>query len=81
MLWASFPSRCSLDEAQVKALLNSRHAFADDALLRRALCDGGLISRTTDGRQYRRIEREPPGEAATLVRQLKVSARASGDAK
>ncbi|WP_128929147.1 DUF2087 domain-containing protein [Bradyrhizobium guangxiense] len=74
VLWAGFPPRRSLAEAQVKALLNSQHAFADDALLRRALCDHGLVSRTADGREYRRIERQPPTEAAALLRQLKASA-------
>jgi hypothetical protein len=74
VLWAGFPPRCSLAEAEVKRLLNSRHAFADDALLRRALCDHGLVSRTADGRAYRRIERRPPIEAAALLRQLKTSA-------
>lgn len=80
VLWAGFPPRCSLAEAQVKALLNSRHAFADDALLRRALCDHGLVSRTTDGREYRRIERRPPTEAAALLRHLKTGASARPDA-
>ena len=74
VLWAGFPPRCSLAEKDVKTLLNSRHAFADDALLRRALCDHGLVSRTADGRAYRRIERPPPVEATALLRQLKISA-------
>ena len=74
VLWARFPPRCSLAEAQVKTLLNGQHAFADDALLRRALRDHGLISRTADGREYRRIERQPPLEAAALLRHLKAGA-------
>ena len=74
VLWAGFPPRCSLAEAQVKALLNRQHAFADDALLRRALCDHGLIVRTADGRDYRRIERRPPSDATALLRHLKVGA-------
>jgi hypothetical protein len=74
-LWSAFPSRCSLTEADVKTFLIARHAFADHALLRRALCDNGLVSRTPDGRDYRRIERRPPAEAAILVRQLKRTAQ------
>ncbi|TQF37081.1 hypothetical protein UNPF46_20425 [Bradyrhizobium sp. UNPF46] len=74
VLWAGFPPRCSLAEPEVKTLLNSRHAFADDALLRRALCDHGLVSRTADGRAYRRIERQPPLEATALLRHLKAGA-------
>lgn len=80
VLWAGFPPRCSLAEAEVKTLLNSRHAFADDALLRRALCDHGLVSRTVDGRAYRRIERRPPTEAAALLRHLKSSASGRSEA-
>lgn len=74
VLWAGFPPRCSLTEAEVKTLLNRQHAFADDALLRRALCDHGLVLRTADGRAYRRIERRPPMEATALLRHLKAGA-------
>lgn len=74
VLWAGFPPRCSLAEAEVKTLLNRLHAFGDDALLRRALCDHGLVVRTSDGRAYRRIERRPPAEAAALLRCLKAGA-------
>ena len=80
VLWAGFPPRCSLAEPEVKALLNSRHAFADHALLRRALCDHGLVFRTADGREYRRIERRPPTEAAALLRHLKTSAPGRSEA-
>ncbi|WP_339037370.1 DUF2087 domain-containing protein [Bradyrhizobium symbiodeficiens] len=58
----------------MKTLLNRQHAFADDALLRRALCDHGLVFRTADGREYRRIERRPPTEATALLRHLKAGA-------
>lgn len=79
-LWAGFPPRCSLAEAQVKTLLNRQHAFADDALLRRALCDHGLVFRTADGREYRRIERRPPTEATALLRHLKAGASGRAEA-
>jgi len=80
VLWAGFPSRCSLAEAEVKTLLNRLHAFGDDALLRRALCDHGLVVRTSDGRAYRRIERRPPAEAAALLRCLKSGAAGRSEA-
>lgn len=80
VLWAGFPPRCSLAEAEVKMLLSRQHAFADDALLRRALCDHGLVSRTADGRAYRRIERRPPMEAAALLRHLKTGAPGQSEA-
>jgi len=48
-----------------------RHGGGDHAILRRSLCDGGLVSRTRDGRVYRRVERRPPPEAAALICHLK----------
>ncbi len=69
-LWAAFPARESLDDSDVKALLARRHSFADHALLRRELVDMGLLARTADGRDYRRIEREPPADARALIRAL-----------
>jgi hypothetical protein len=39
-------------------------------LLRRELCDHDLLTRTADGRQYRRVERPPSPEALALIRHL-----------
>ncbi len=75
-LWAAFPARESLDDSGVKALLAKRHGFADHALLRRELVDMGLLTRTADGRDYRRIEREPPADARALIRRLAAGAAA-----
>jgi hypothetical protein len=69
-LWARLPSGQTLSEHDVNAILNANHLFGDHALLRRALCDHGLLSRTADGRAYRRIENRPPPEAVTLIRHL-----------
>jgi hypothetical protein len=79
VLWSAFPSRRSFTEAEVTAFLITRHVFEDPAILRRSLCGNGLVSRTRDGREYRRIERKPPAEAAILIRQLNEIAR--GDAQ
>jgi hypothetical protein len=48
------------------------HRFGDSALLRRELFDGGWVSRTPDGSDYRRIEREPPPEALALIQHLRL---------
>jgi Uncharacterized protein conserved in bacteria (DUF2087) len=50
-------------------MLKARHLFGDHALLRRTLFDGGLVSRSVDGREYRR-ERKPPAEAIALIQYL-----------
>jgi hypothetical protein len=70
-LWAGFPAGRSLAESEVNAHLKARHLFGDHAILRRSLCDSGLLSRTPDCRVYRRVERQPPPEAAALIRHLK----------
>ncbi|KAA5605604.1 DUF2087 domain-containing protein [Roseospira marina] len=67
VLWARFPSRTALTERAVNDRLNLWHGFGDHALLRRELCDSGLMTRTRDGREYRRVERRPPAEALALI--------------
>jgi hypothetical protein len=71
-LWAAFPPRQVLQEGAVNAFLNLRHSFGDPALLRRSLCSQGLLTRTRDGSEYRRIEQEPPLEARALIERLGV---------
>ena len=70
VIWAQLPSRRALSEADVNALLQARHLFGDHAILRRCLCNSRLLSRTPDGREYRRIEQEPPPLAAALIRRV-----------
>lgn len=80
-LWAHFPSGQCYGELEVNALLRTRHRFGDPALLRRALCDAGLVSRTPDGRSYRRIERKPPTDAVALIRHLGTRSARPGAAR
>lgn len=68
ILWSRIPARTDLTEGEVNAQLKSWHSFGDHALLRRELCDTGLVSRTRDGRVYRRIEQPMPAEAQAAVR-------------
>jgi len=70
VLWAALPARRSLDEPEVNRRLAALHRFGDHALLRRELVDGGWMTRTADGRVYRRLERRPPAEARALIRTL-----------
>ncbi|WP_321470589.1 DUF2087 domain-containing protein [uncultured Paludibaculum sp.] len=71
VFWSRLPAKQSLSEAQLSTQLRTDHLFGDHALLRRELCDHGLVSRTPDGRQYRRVERQPPAEAAALIHHLR----------
>lgn len=70
VLWSRMPARTVFTEPQVNAMLEAAHVFGDYAVLRRALCDDGLVFRTIDGRVYRRVERRPPPEAVELIRHL-----------
>ena len=70
VLWSRIPPRQALTEAEINGNLLANHLFRDHALLRRLLCDAQMVSRTADGREYRRVERQPPPEAIALIRHL-----------
>lgn len=59
-----------MTERQVSDRIAALHLFGDIALLRRDLVDSGLVTRTRDGRDYRRVDRVPPADAAALIRAL-----------
>ncbi|MGQ9368945.1 DUF2087 domain-containing protein [Azospirillum sp. ST 5-10] len=71
VLWSRLPAGRVLDEPQVNRLLQAGHRFGDHALLRRWLCDYGMVARTVDGREYRRVERRPPADARALIHHVR----------
>lgn len=71
LLWSRLPSGESFPERRMNELLNAEHLFGDHALLRREMVESGLFRRTPDGREYTRIEREPPPEMAKLAALLR----------
>ena len=76
VFWSRIPAGSVLSEAALNALLTAHHLFGDHALLRRELFDHAMVTRTPDGREYRRLERRPPPEAVALIRH--VTARRAG---
>jgi hypothetical protein len=70
VLWSRSPRGESFTEREISELLDEWHTFGDHALLRRALVDYGLMSRTVDGRKYVRISQEPPAELEPLLARL-----------
>lgn len=70
VLWSRLPAGAVMHEREVNERLAAEHLFGDHALLRRELVDTGLMRRTYDGREYRRIEQAPPPEAVELIRLL-----------
>jgi hypothetical protein len=71
-LWSQLPPRQITTEQEISQVLRGLHDFGDHALLRRELTEARLVSRTPDCREYVRIERPPPADAAMLIAQLKV---------
>jgi len=67
-VWAKLPPEAVMTEQQISAWLQDRHRFGDPALLRRELVQTGLMTRTLDCREYRRVEQRPPGDALALIR-------------
>lgn len=66
-LWSLLPAADPISEKEVNDFLKSHNAFGDHALLRRELCDAGLLSRTRDGSRYLRVEQRPAPEALVLI--------------
>ena len=69
-IWARLPREVSMTERQISAALNALHGFGDAAILRRDMVALGLLSRTTDGSDYHRLENRPPPEARALIGHL-----------
>lgn len=70
VLWSTLPSRETFTEDRLNQMIRASHLFGDYALLRRELCDHDLVTRTADGREYRRVERQPSPEGLALIRHL-----------
>jgi hypothetical protein len=66
-LWSKLPPKVVLTEQEVSLRLKGLHDFGDHALLRRELFEAGLVHRTSDCREYRRVEQPPTAEAAALI--------------
>lgn len=70
-LWSALPAGDAVSEGVFNGRLNALHAFGDPAILRRAMVSAGLVSRTLDCRDYRRVEQRPPPDAQALIRRLR----------
>jgi hypothetical protein len=75
VLWSKVPPRKTFSEREMNDMLLANHLFEDPALLRREMSERGMVTRTLDGRVYRRVERKPPLTALALIRFLGGSLR------
>jgi hypothetical protein len=71
VLWSRLPARQTMTEREISDRLSDLHTFGDHAFLRRQLVDNRLVTRTPDGRQYRRTEAQPIPEALALLEHLR----------
>lgn len=67
VFWSRIPAGSVFNEGQISYMLRDWHDFGDHALLRRTLVTMGLVERTVDGREYKRIEQKPPAELEPLL--------------
>jgi hypothetical protein len=70
-LWSKIPPRKILSEQAINDFLIANHRFEDPALLRREMIERKMLTRTLDGREYRRVERKLPTIALALIRFLR----------
>jgi len=66
-LWARIPADKTMAEREVNETLNTWALFGDPAILRRSMVAQGLMTRKTDGSDYRREARVPPPNAQSLL--------------
>lgn len=69
-LWARLPQHVSMTEREISQWLNRWHGFGDAPILRRTMVELGLVTRSIDCRDYRRVEKPPTAEASLLIRLL-----------
>ncbi len=69
-LWARIPAGSVFSEVEFNQRLNAVSQIGDPALLRRSMVHAGLVSRTDDCRDYRRVEHPPTPDALALFRRL-----------
>ena len=75
-IWAAIPPAQTYTEIEISRLIQTLHLFGDPAILRRSMVAAGLLSRTLDCRDYRRIEQQPKPNGLALIRALATRAKA-----
>ena len=67
VIWSRIPADQRFSEREINQLIIEGHSFGDHALLRRSMIDAPMLTRTPDGRLYRRIEKKPDPDALALL--------------
>lgn len=77
VLWTRFDAKRSYTEPEVNAVLKSAHLFGDHVTLRRELINHRLMSRRSDGSDYRKLPLRPDDEARALLTAWRAQLRAA----
>lgn len=67
VMWMQFESRRVYTEREVNAVLKAWHTWGDHVTLRRELINDHLLTRKSDGSQYRKLPARPSDEARSLM--------------
>lgn len=67
VLWMQFENRRVYSEREVNAVLKAWHTWGDHVTLRRELINDQLLTRKSDGSQYRKQPARPSDEARALM--------------
>lgn len=67
VMWMQFESRRVYTEREVNAVLKAWHTWGDHVTLRRELINDHLLTRKSDGSQYRKLPARPGDEARSLM--------------
>ena len=67
VMWMQFESRRVYTEREVNAVLKAWHTWGDHVTLRRELINDRLLTRKSDGSQYRKLPARPDDEARALM--------------
>lgn len=67
VLWMQFEGRRVYTEREVNQVLKAWHTWGDHATLRRELINDRLLTRKSDGSQYRKLPARPDAQVRTLL--------------
>jgi hypothetical protein len=70
VIWSRIPAEQRFSEREINQFIIDGHSFGDHAILRRSLVDARMLTRTPDGKLYRRIEKKPEPDALALLAAL-----------
>jgi len=67
VLWMQFDGRRVYTEHEVNNVLKAWHTWGDHVTLRRELINDRLLTRRSDGSQYRKLPARPSAEVRALL--------------